>query len=102
MNTYNQIELDASQIEHELNYIKENMEANMMMYDGEVIGIDLPKNVELEVTETEPGLRGDTVSSGSKSATMETGLVVRVPLFINEGDMLVISTTDGKYQSRKN
>lgn len=101
-NTYNQIELDASQVEHELNYIKESMEVNMMMYDGEVIGIDLPKNVELEVTETEPGLRGDTVSGGSKSATMETGLVVQVPLFINEGDVLVISTTDGKYQSRKN
>lgn len=102
MNTYNQIELDASQIEHELNFIKENMEVNMMMYEGEVIGIDLPNNVELKVVETEPGLRGDTVSGGSKSATLETGLVVQVPLFINEGDVLVISTEDGKYQSRKN
>ncbi len=72
------------------------------MYQGEVIGIALPKNVELQVTETEPGIKGDTVSGGSKAATLETGYVVQVPLFINEGDTLVISTTDGKYVSRKN
>lgn len=102
MNTYEQIELSASQIEHELNFIKENLAVDIIMFQGEVIGIDLPKNVELEVTETEPGLKGDTVSGGSKAATMETGLVVQVPLFINQGDRLVISTTDGKYVSRHN
>ena len=62
--------------------------------------IDLPNNVELEVTETEPGIKGDTVSGGSKPATLETGLVVQVPLFINQGDTFVISTSDGKYVSR--
>lgn len=102
VNTYEQIELQASQIEYELNFIKENMAVDIVMFDGEIIGLDLPNNVELEVTETEPGLKGDTVSGGSKSATLETGLVVQVPLFINQGDVLVISTSDSKYVSRKN
>lgn len=102
MNSYEQIELPSSRIEYELNFIKENSEVDVMMFEGEIIGIDLPKNVELQVTETEPGVKGDTVSGGSKAATLETGYVVQVPLFINEGDTLVISTTDGKYVSRKN
>src|SRR5690625_1961785 len=102
MNTYEQIELSASQIEHELNFIKENMAVDIVLFEGEVIGINLPNNVELEVKETEPGLRGDTVSGGSKAATLETGLVVQVPLFINQGDTLVISTSDSKYVSRRN
>ncbi|HLR70476.1 MAG TPA: elongation factor P [Pseudogracilibacillus sp.] len=102
VNTYEQIELPASQIEYELNFIKENMTVDIVIFDGEVIGINLPNNVELEVTETEPGLRGDTVSGGSKAATLETGLVVQVPLFINQGDILVISTSDSKYVSRRN
>lgn len=100
MNSYEQIEIPQDQIAEELNYIKENLAVDVMMFDGEVLGLDLPKNVELTVTETEPGLKGDTVSGGSKAATMETGLVVQVPLFINQGDVLVISTTDGKYVSR--
>src|SRR5690625_1242729 len=99
-NTYGQIELQTSQIEDELKFIKENMEVSIVTYEGEIIGIDLPNNVELEVTETEPGVKGDTVSGGSKSATLETGLVVQVPLFINQGETLVISTTDGKYVAR--
>lgn len=102
VNTYEQIELPTSQIEYELDFIKENMTVDIIMFEGEVIGISLPNNVELEVTETEPGLKGDTVSGGSKSATLETGLVVQVPLFINQGDILVISTSDGKYVSRHN
>lgn len=101
-NTYEQIELSSNQIEYELNFIKENMHVDMIMYQGEILGIDLPKNVELVVTETEPGLKGDTVSGGSKSATLETGLVVQVPLFINQGDTLIISTDEGKYVSRHN
>ena len=101
-NTYEQIELQASQIENELNYIIENSFVDIIMYQGEVIGIDIPNNVDLTVTETEPGIKGDTVSGGSKAAKLETGLVVQVPLFINEGDVLTISTSDGKYVSRKN
>ena len=102
INTYEQIELQASQIENELNYIIENSFVDIIMYQGEVIGIDIPNNVDLTVTETEPGIKGDTVSGGSKAAKLETGLVVQVPLFINEGDVLTISTSDGKYVSRKN
>lgn len=102
MISYEQIELQTSKLEHELNFIVENMSVDIIMFDGEVIGVDLPKNVTLEVTETEPGLKGDTVSGGTKSATLETGLVVQVPLFINQGDKLAISTADAKYVSRAN
>jgi len=99
-NTYEQFELQTSQIENELKFMKENMEVSIVMFEGEILGINLPNNVELEVTETEPGIKGDTVSGGSKPATLETGYTVQVPLFINEGDVLVISTSDGKYVSR--
>lgn len=98
--TYEQIEMQSSQLEHELKFIKENMEVSLITYEGEIIGVDLPNNVSLEVTETEPGLKGDTVSGGSKPATLETGLVVQVPLFINQGENIIVNTTDGKYISR--
>lgn len=98
--TYEQTELPTSQIETELQFIKENMEVNILQYEGETIGVSLPNNVELTVTETEPGIKGDTASGGTKPATLETGLTVQVPFFINEGDVLVISTADGKYVSR--
>ncbi|MFC4404239.1 elongation factor P [Gracilibacillus xinjiangensis] len=99
-NSYEQTELPASQIERELQFIKENMEVNILTYQGETIGVDLPNNVELTVTDTEPGIKGDTASGGTKPATLETGLVVQVPFFVNIGDVLVISTNDGKYVSR--
>ncbi|WP_047979943.1 elongation factor P [Ornithinibacillus contaminans] len=98
--TYEQIELTESQIQHELKFIKENMEVSIITYNDEMLGIDLPNNVELEVVETEPGIKGDTASGGSKPATLETGLVVQVPFFINPGDKLIINTADGKYVSR--
>lgn len=100
MDTYEQIEIPAERLEHELKYLLENMEVNIMMYGSEILGVDLPNTVELEVKETEPGIKGDTASGGSKPATMETGLVVQVPFFINEGDKLVINTVDGSYISR--
>ena len=98
--TFEQLELDSSQIEYELKFLKENMEVSIIEYNGEILGIDLPKTVDLEVTETEPGIKGDTASGGSKPATMETGLVVQVPFFVNKGDLLTINTDDGKYSSR--
>ncbi len=98
--SYEQTELQAGQIERELQFLKENMEVNILTYQGETIGVDLPNNVELTVTETEPGIKGDTASGGTKPATLETGLTVQVPFFVNEGDVLVISTSDGKYVSR--
>ncbi|MFB9859940.1 elongation factor P [Salinicoccus siamensis] len=99
-NTFEQVELDASALTDELQYLKENMNVSLIMYEGETLGVELPKNVELKVVETEPGIKGDTASGASKSATLETGLQLQVPLFVNEGDTLVISTDDGHYVSR--
>lgn len=98
--SYEQIELPAPQIEYELKFLKENMDVQIMMYQAETLGLELPNTVELVVTETEPGIKGDTSSGGSKPATVETGLTVNVPFFVNEGDKLVINTTDGSYVSR--
>ncbi|TGB04334.1 elongation factor P [Halobacillus salinus] len=100
METYDQVEIPTAVIQEQLNYLKENMEVQIQSYQSETIGVELPKNVELEVTETEPGIKGDTASGGTKPATLETGLIVQVPFFINQGEVLVISTTDGKYVSR--
>ena len=97
---YEQIELSAEQIEYELKFLRENMEVHIIMYQGETIGIELPNTVVLEVTATEPGIKGDTASGGSKPATVETGLNLQVPFFVNEGDKLVINTSDGSYVSR--
>jgi len=99
-NTYEQITVNKSQLEHEIQFLKENMPVSIIMYEGETLGVNLPKSVELQVVETEPGLKGDTVSGGTKSATMETGLKIQVPLFIENGEMLVVNTDDGSYVSR--
>ncbi|PGB82833.1 elongation factor P [Bacillus wiedmannii] len=98
--TYEQIELGENQIERELKFLKENMEVSIMTYQDEVLGVELPNTVELKVSETEPGIKGDTASNVTKPATLETGLVVQVPIFINEGEMLIINTGEGKYVSR--
>lgn len=100
MDSYEQVELPAASIEYELKFLKENMEVHIMMFQSETLGVELPNTVELEVTETEPGIKGDTASGGSKPATMETGLVVQVPFFINQGDRLIINTAEGTYVSR--
>src|SRR5699024_8310769 len=78
-NTYEQLELPDSQIEEELKYMKENMVVSIIMFGTETLGVELPNTVDLEVKETEPVIKGDTSSGGSKPATMETGLVVQVP-----------------------
>ncbi|GEK33989.1 elongation factor P [Kurthia sibirica] len=98
--TYEQIELNENQLEYELKYLLENMEVQVMSYEGEILGVTLPNTVELTVAETEPGIKGDTASGGSKPAKMETGLVVNVPFFVNEGDKLIINTEEGSYVSR--
>ncbi len=100
MESYEQTELASNQMEDELLYLLENMEVHIQSYQGELLGIELPNTVVLEVKETEPGIKGDTATGGSKPATLETGLVVNVPFFVNEGDKLVINTTDGSYVSR--
>ncbi|OCA86348.1 elongation factor P [Pradoshia sp. D12] len=98
--TYDQIELSSKQIEYELKFLKENMEVSIMMFQTETLGVQLPTTVTLVVTETEPGIKGDTASGGTKPATVETGLTVQVPFFVNEGDKLIINTSDASYVSR--
>ncbi len=98
--TYDQIEIQSDKIEYELKFLLENMEVSIMQYEGEVLGVSLPVTVTLEVAETEPGIKGDTASGGSKPAKMETGLVVQVPFFVNAGDKLVVNTEEGEYVSR--
>jgi elongation factor P len=98
--SYEQIELGENQIEYELKFLRENMEIHVIQFQGETLGVELPKTVILEVTETEPGIKGDTSGGGSKTASLETGLVVTVPLFINVGDKLIINTDEGSYVSR--
>ncbi|MCM3359889.1 MULTISPECIES: elongation factor P [unclassified Psychrobacillus] len=98
--SYEQLELNENQIEYELKFLRENMELQVIQYQGETLGVELPKSVELEVIETEPGIKGDTSGGGSKTAKLETGLVVTVPLFINVGDKLIINTDEGSYVSR--
>lgn len=98
--SYEQLELSEAQIKDELKYLLENMSVQIVMYGDETLGVELPNTVELEVVETEPGIKGDTTSGGSKPAKTETGLIVNVPFFVNQGDKLVINTSDGSYVSR--
>ncbi|WP_040951368.1 elongation factor P [Gorillibacterium massiliense] len=98
--TYDQFTLDSKQIEWELKFLKENMMVNIISYQGEILGVNLPNNVELKVVETEPGIKGNTAQGATKNAKVETGLNVQVPLFISENDTLLIDTREGKYISR--
>lgn len=98
--SFDQISLREEGMGDAPKYLKENMTVSVLMYQTEVIGIDLPSQVELEVVETEPGIKGDTASGGGKPATLETGIVVQVPFFINIGDVLRINTKTGEYTER--
>jgi elongation factor P len=98
--TYDQFSLSREQLKWELNFLLENMNIKILSYQGEILGINLPKSVDLKVVETEPGVKGNTAQGALKGAKVETGLVVQVPLFINEGDVLTVDTEDGRYISR--
>ena len=98
--TYEQIGMSPEQMGDAKKFLKENMNIGIMFFQGTVIGIDLPYSVELTVVETDPGIRGDTATGGKKPAKLETGYVVNVPLFINEGDVLRIDTRSGEYIER--
>ena len=100
LETYEQYEIPVSVIEHELNYLLDNMEVSIQFYDTEVVGVSLPTSVVLTVAETQPSIKGATVSGSGKPATMETGLVVNVPDFIEVGDKLEINTSEGSYMKR--
>ena len=99
--TYEQVELPKDTLKNEIPYLAPNGEVIMVSYEDEILGVELPAKVALEVVETEPGVRGDTISNGgSKDAKLETGLPIRVPLFINEGEKVMVDTTTGKYDKR--
>jgi len=98
--TYEQISLTADQIGDGVKWLKENTTLGVLFFDVEVIGVDVPTNVQLAVSATEPGVKGDTTTGGTKPATLETGAVVQVPFFVNEGDVLIIDTRTGNYVSR--
>ena len=98
--SYEQIEVPASKLEEEKKYLKENLEIIINFYEGEIIGIDLPEKIEFEVVETTEATKGNTTNNALKDATIETGYVVKVPMFINQGEHIIISTKDGKYSSR--
>ena len=98
--TYDQMMLSEDQIGDAIGYLKENIELDLLFHNGVPIGIDLPMFLELVVSETDPGLNGNTASGGSKPAKLETGITVQVPLFINEGDVVKVDTRTGEYMER--
>ncbi|HWJ03229.1 MAG TPA: elongation factor P [Verrucomicrobiae bacterium] len=98
--SYDQISLTAAQIGDGVKWLKENMSIGVVFFQENVIGVDVPNSVQLAVVETEPGIKGDTATGGSKPATLETGAVVQVPFFVNVGDVLIIDTRDGTYVQR--
>ena len=99
--TFEQIPLTHDEVEHSIQYLKENTNAMIKFYQGKPFQVDAPNFVELQITETEPGVRGDTASNVTKIAKVETGALVHVPLFVNEGDIIRIDTRTGEYMSRK-
>jgi len=100
METYEQVPLGADTVGDSLKFVKENMNVKILSFKGNVFGIEPPTFVELEVVETEPGFRGDTATNTTKPATVETGAIVKVPLFVNKGDMIRIDTRTGEYLER--
>ena len=98
--TYDQFVVRRAMLGDDARFLKENTEAFVSMHEGEVLGVDLPVTVDLAVTQTDPGFAGDTATGAKKQATLETGLVVQVPLFVNEGDTLRIDTRNGEYVTR--
>lgn len=99
-NTYEQIMLTKDQLGDAVGYLQEQILVKVLYFKGKPIGVEVPTFVELKVVDTEPGIRGDTVSGGSKPAVLETGKVVQVPLFINVGDIIKIDTRTGSYVER--
>ena len=100
METYEQLELTEEQVGENKNYLIENLMVNVIQYEGELLGINLPDKIEFTVTETEPAVKGNTTNNALKDAVVETGMKVRVPLFVEQGEKIIVSTSDGKYCSR--
>jgi elongation factor P len=101
MESYEQLHVGKDQLGEKAGYLKDGMELSMLMYKGQPLDIDLPASVVLEVTDTEPGVKGDTVSGATKPALLESGISVNVPLFVNTGDRIKVDTRSGEYIGRE-
>ncbi len=97
---YDQIEIPKSRLEWEMQFMKPNDNVSVTMYEGEILGVTLPDKVTLKIVECEQAVKGDTATSANKNAVLETGLQIKVPLFIQNEEMVVVSTADGKYSGR--
>lgn len=98
--TYEQIELPEEKIKDQVKFLKEGLDIVITMYEGELLGIQLPEKIEYEIVETSEAVKGNTTNNAQKDAKLETGYVVKVPLFINQGEKILVSTADGKYAGR--
>ncbi len=98
--SWEQVEVPTERLKWESNFLIENMEIEIVFYGDEIIGINLPEKVVLEVTESAPAVAGNTATNALKEATLETGFVIKVPMFIEQGEKVIVNTTDGKYSSR--
>jgi elongation factor P len=98
--TYDQVQIPMSNLEWEKNFLTDGLMIKMTEYDGEILGVALPDKVELKIVEAEAAVKGDTTSGAQKRAILETGWEIQVPLFVNEGTKVIVSTVDGKYSSR--
>lgn len=101
METYEQVSINKSYILDEISFLTENLEVEILFYGSEILGVNLPEKVEMKIVRSEPGVKGNTTSTATKDAVVETGLNVRVPMFVEEGEIIIVSTKDGKYVSRK-
>ena len=97
---FEQMPINAEQLGDAINYLKEGMSLQVSSYKGKLVSVEMPITVDLKVVDTSPGFKGDTVTAGTKPATLETGITVQVPLFINEGDMIKVDTRNGSYIER--
>jgi elongation factor P len=100
LDTYDQIALSSDQVGEARDFLKENTEVEILFIDQNPVSVELPNFIELQIVKTDPGIRGDTASGGSKPARLETGAVVQVPLFLNEGDVVKVDTRSGEYLGR--
>lgn len=100
MESYEQLPIDSHKLGDSFAFVKENMEVKVLSYKGNVFGIEPPNFVELKVTQTDPGFKGDTATNATKPAILETGAEIKVPLFIEEGEMIRIDTRTGEYMER--
>lgn len=98
--TYEQIEIPKERLKWEMNFIKPNDNVMISMFEGEILGVILPDKATLQVVECEPAVKGDTATNASKNAKLESGLEIKVPLFIEQDEMIVVNTADGKYSGR--